>query len=619
VNVCGILGVLDAQRPVGEAHFERMLATLGARGPDGSGTQRLRGGAVSLGHTRLKIIDLSDDAAQPMPNEDGSIWLTFNGEIYNHETLRGVLEREGHVFRSRSDSEVIVHAYEQWGDGCVSHLRGIFAFGLWDEGRRRLLLARDRLGVKPLYYAAAAGRIAFASQPRALVEDPRFERRLDPSALRDYLAYGYVPFDRAIFRGMRKLPAAHRLVWEDGRACVERYWELDPRPGIHDAEEALFAVRAQVEESVVTEMLSDVPIGLFLSGGVDSTCVATLAAESRRERLSAFTIGYDDDASDERHFARIAAAENGLHHREDMLDPEDFRALLGPVVEAYDEPFYGGSAFPTYRVAQLAREHETVVVLSGDGGDEVFAGYHHYDRYAQVRAVPRAKRLYWRARARLRRGPGAWQSTDPVAEYFALPDVGATDAHTRRGLLSEPARREIGDDALWLLRRFYRPDLPPVRAARFLDLHTSLCDHILCKVDRASMASGVEVRVPLLDQRLVELGFRIDEGLVYAGGERKSLFKRAVADWIPEPLRTTRKKGFGIPVDAWAERALGGAAQRLVGEGSLVSRGALDREGARAFLDAPSRRRWLLVAAELWARRWLEGQPAADVVGELTS
>ena len=440
---------------------------------------------------------------------------------------------------------------------------------------------------------------------------------MDSPALRDYLAYGYVPFDRAIFRGMRKLPAAHRLVWEGGRVCVERYWELDPRAEVFDAEEALFAVRAQVEESVVTETVSDVPIGLFLSGGIDSTCVASLVAERERERLGAFTIGYDDDASDERHFARIAAAANGMHHREEVLDPDGFRALLGPAVEAYDEPFYGGSAFPTLRVAQLAREHGTVVILTGDGGDEVFAGYHHYDRYARVRAVPRAKRLYWRARSLLRRGPGAWQSTDPVAEYFALPDVGATDARTRRALLSKRTRTEIGDDALWLLRRFYRPDLPPVRAARHLDLHTSLCDHILCKVDRASMASGVEVRVPLLDQRLVELGFRIDEDLVYAGGERKSLFKRAVEEWIPEPLRTTRKKGFGIPVDAWLETAVGGASRRLVEGGSLVSRGILDPEGTRAFL-ASQRRHWLLVAAELWARRWLEGQPVAEVVGELS-
>jgi asparagine synthase (glutamine-hydrolysing) len=616
--VCGILGVLDEERPVDEATFARMLATLTARGPDGTGTRRLRDGAVVLGHRRLKIIDLSDAASQPMCNEDGSIWLTFNGEIYNHEILRGVLERKGHVFRSRSDSEVIVHAYEQWGDDCVSRLRGIFAFGIWDEGRRRLLLARDRLGVKPLYYAATDRRIAFASQPRALVEDPRFERALDPPALRDYLAYGYVPFDRAIFRGMRKLPAAHRLVWQDGRLSLDRYWELDARTEIRNAEEALFAVRAQVEESVLAELVSDVPIGLFLSGGIDSTCVASLAAERERERLCAFTIGYEDDASDERHFARIAAAENGMHHREEVLDPDGFRALLGPIVEAYDEPFYGGSAFPTFRVAQLAREHGNVVILTGDGGDEVFAGYHHYDRYAEVCAVSRAKRLYWRGRAVLRRGPRAWQSTDPVAEYFALPDVGATDARTRRALLSQRTRREIGDDALWLLRRFYRPDLPAVRAARYMDLHTSLCDHILCKVDRASMASGVEVRVPLLDQRLVELGFRIDEDLVYAGGERKSLFKRAVEERVPEPLRTSRKKGFGIPVDAWLERTLGAAGGRLVGEGSLVSRGILDPQGTRAYLSSP-RRHWLLVAAELWARRWLEGQPLADVLGELAS
>lgn len=601
--MCGILGELRYGGRVDDEAFAAMLDTLAARGPDAAGHERLAGGRVALGHRRLAIIDLSDAAAQPIANEDGSIWLTFNGEIYNFRRLREHLERRGHRFRSGGDSEVIIHAYEEWGDDCVERLRGIFAFGIWDGPRRRMLLARDRLGVKPLYTWAHPGGLVFASQPRAILKHPDFRPQLDLRAFQHYLAQRYVPWDLSIYKGMAKLPPGQMLVAEDGQLHTRTWWEPRYDPVVRDPEEAEELIRFRLEDAVRSQLVSDVPVGLFLSGGIDSSTVGALAGSSTREPLASFTIGFEEEETDERRYARLASDALGTQHHEEVLSLEAAVELLPTFVELYDEPFYDHSGLPTFAVSRLAQRHGTKVVLSGDGADELFAGYLWYESPAQVRSFRR------RGMARLRRrGP------DPVALHFR-----------RTGHLGSKAQAELlleapEFDALAHRRRFFPPGLPPVTGLQLLDLRTFLVDDVLTKVDHASMACGVEVRVPFLDHELVEAAFSIDSRVIFAGGERKALLKRTASAWLPDEVLTARKQGFGAPLGPWMRAGLSHLARRALPDGSLVGRGVLDGSAVPGFLEsARPKDVWLLLVAELWARRWLDGErlqlQAAELVG----
>ncbi len=598
--MCGILGQIERERPVELRAFERMLETLASRGPDGSGVSLLDRRRVALGHQRLSILDLSEAASQPMPNEDATVWLVFNGEIYNYRALREELERAGHRFESAGDSEVIVHAYEEWGDACVRRLRGIFAFGIWDEARRRLLLARDPLGVKPLYTWRSHDRLVFASQPRAILEHPEFRREVDLEALQHYLAYRYVPGALAIFEGMDKLPAGHLLVAEGDRVRTERYWQAHPRTEIRDPREAEGLVREKLEESVHLQLASDVPVGLLLSGGIDSSSIGAVAARALGPGLPCFTIGFEDPSWDERPYARLAAEALGGRMHEEVLGLDDAIALIPTFAEIYDEPFFDHSGLPSFAVSSLCRRHEVPVVLAGDGGDELFAGYNWYDRFLGWPRPLWPRRVLDRLRGR--------DEPDPLATYFEL--LGHLDGATQRALL--PGAGPF--DHLAHFRKFYRPDLPAITALQWLDLQTFLVDDVLTKLDRASMRCGVEARVPLLDPELVELAFRIDHSVVFADGERKALLKRAVADWLPGEILSHRKKGFSIPLGAWMQRGLHDIADRLVTRGSLVSRGVFGERGAADLLaKRHARTTWLLLAAELWARRWLDGEAVAPL------
>jgi len=606
--MCGILGTMRNDGAVEQTEFERMLATLSARGPDGSHSRILEGGRVALGHNRLSIIDLSDAAAEPMPNEDGTVWLTFNGEIYNFRALRERLQAAGHRFRSRSDSEVIIHAYEEWGDRCVDRLGGIFAFAIYDSRNRRLLLARDHLGVKPLYYRADADGIAFASQPRALLAQPGFTPRLDLEAFRYYLAYGYVPGEHCAFDTIRKLPAGCRYVYEAGAGRMERYWRLEYRPEILSEPEAVERVKETLGEVVRRQTVSDVPIGVFLSGGVDSSLVSAIVARSTDTPVKSFTIGFEQPEQDERPFARIAATAIGTVHHEKVLDVGDIPGMIINHLEIYDEPFYDTSGFSTYMVSRLAREQGVKVILSGDGGDELFAGYRRYDAYASRLAPAAAGASIGRRLLSMVRRP---QIVDPVSAYFE-----------QIGFFGGPAQEEILGPGVarpsWRhlrpLEESYPEGAQGVVGAQVMDLNTYLVDDILTKVDRASMACGLEVRVPLLDRDLVELAFRIGSDITYARNERKGLLKRAVADLLPAEILTTRKRGFSVPLKLWVSDAFRRTAKKLLLEGSLVSRGVLRPEGLGRVIEVGKRRQaWLLLSAELWARRWLEGRSPADL------
>lgn len=611
--MCGILGIVQSGQRLQSDVFDRMLDTLAHRGPDGRGVRALGGGAVLLGHRRLAIIDLSPDGAQPIGNEDGTVWLTYNGEIYNYLDLRETLIRRGHRFRSRTDSEVIVHAYEEWGADCVSRLRGIFAFGIWDERDMTLFLARDPLGVKPLYYARYAGRLTFASQPKAILADPDFRREIDPHGLRDFLAFGYVPHARSAFAGMSKLPAGHTATLKGDALALHRYWELDCRPDLGDPREALQRLRVGLGDAVRSQLISDVPVGCFLSGGIDSSLLVALA-QPQLPSLRSFTVGFKEADSDERNFARIVAVHFGTQHHESVAQERDFGTRLCELQEFFDEPFDPNGPLPFMEVARLARQHDTVVALGGDGADEMFAGYLRYDDFDRPAWIPPGRPAdIWRMlRRRGLLGPRR-SASDDVARYFRYE--GCLDAGGLNTLLDARFLEQLDDDAEAAMLPFHRPDLPAVAAAQYMDMHLYLVDHILCKVDRASMAHGVEARVPFLDPELVRLAFRIPLALHYRHGERKALLKQVAAQFLPAEVVTPRKKGFSSPMGTWLGAHTDTWVRSWLEDGMLVQLGLLRPDWPQRLAalqteqgEVGLRARWLLLTAELWARRWIAGE-----------
>lgn len=607
--MCGILGLVQQKREFDTESFGLMLDTLARRGPDGRGIQVLSDGQVLLGHRRLAIIDLSPAGAQPLCNEDGTIWLTFNGEIYNYQILRRQLLDLGHRFHSQSDSEVIVHAYEEWGKDCVDRLRGIFAFGLWDARTRELLLVRDPLGIKPLYYGQHAECFAFASQPKAIISAPGWPRCADPAAFRDYLAFGYVPFDRCAFAGLAKLPAGHRAIYKDGKLQIDAYWTPTPATGLGDP---VAALDEQLGNVIRSQLVSDVPVGCFLSGGIDSSLLVALAVASRPD-LRTFTIGFDDPASDERAYARSVASHFATHHAEAQLARQDMEARLTELPEIFDEPFDANGAIPFMAVAALARQHDTTVALGGDGADELFVGYLRYDEFEHPQALastPIARMVQGVLRSLRQRRllPLRHLQHRDLARYFAYEGC-LKDASM---LLTPQCLTQVEGSPLDWLARFASWDAPAVTAAQMMDLRLYLVDHVLCKVDRAAMAYGVEARVPFLDQDLVRNALAVPLARHYRQGQRKSLLKEIAIRHLPANVVTERKKGFSSPVASWFDTAAQQWADGLLTNGALVRLDLLrpDWERGLTLLARQSPRlalrpRWLLITAELWARRWL--------------
>jgi asparagine synthase (glutamine-hydrolysing) len=560
--MCGIAGIARAERGSADcsAVARSMAATLSHRGPDDAGTWTSPDGAVALAHRRLSIVDLSPLGRNPMSYGDGRLWITFNGEIYNFLELRRELEGLGHRFRSHTDTEAILAAYDQWGVDAVQRLVGMFAFALWDGPRRRLWVVRDRLGKKPLYYTDGDGAFRFASELKAILADPTFARDIDPAAVQLYLRYGYVPSPRTIYANARKLPPAHYLLLEEQRVSVTRYW--DPvQFALKRTDRDVASAEAELETCLSTavrqRMIADVPLGAFLSGGIDSSLIVALMQEKSPAPVRTFTIRFDNAEFNEADHAAAVARHLQTEHVEQTCDEGQMLAVVDRLPEMFDEPFADSSAVPTFLVSKIARERVTVA-LSGDGGDELFFGYPRYRYHAlasSVLALPRSLRhVAARGAARLptrrmRRIGDVLRSEDDdrYARFVSWWKEDEIVAMTGGAPIDAP----LYADALIRGASLSRDDRPGL-----LDLVSYLPEDILTKVDRASMATSLEVRAPLLDHRVVELALSMPASLKRRRGSMKWILRQLLYKRVPRELIDRPKMGFGVPLGDWFRRPL---------------------------------------------------------------
>jgi len=627
--VCGICGKVnrDPDAPVDEGTLRRMAKALAHRGPDSEGF--FVNNHVGLAHRRLAIIDLSPDATQPMSNEDGSIWIVFNGEIYNFHELRDALVRKGHIFRSRSDTEVIVHLYEDLGPEALRELRGMFALAIWDANHRQLLLARDRLGKKPLFYFAGPSSFAFASELQSLLEDPSVPRVPDLEAIRYYLTYRYVPSPYSAFQGIRKLPPAHYLLLKDGQLRLGRYWTLHYAEKSHEPEEVLSErARGYLEEAVRLRMISDVPIGAFLSGGLDSSAVVALMSRLSGAPVKTFSIGFEEDAFSELPYARSIARRFGTDHHEFVVKP-DAVSILPLLVRHFGEPFADSTAVPQYYLSKLAREHVTVV-LAGDGGDEAFGGY---DRYVATLATRPTDRIPSPLRnglagviRRLSKFPLSTPfllrtsrflralSDDPQRRYARW--VSHFDLQQQAALFSSAFLKQVRgiDPERLVLDVYQQTDATHLLDATLdVDVRTYLPDDLLVKVDITSMANSLEVRAPFLDHPLMEMAASLPPSLKIQGLEKKYLLKRAMAELLPVEILNRPKQGFIVPIDHWFRHDLQEMAYDTLLDPRSLGRGYFRPEVVRRLLDEHvrgvqnfHRQLWNLLMLELWHRCFID-------------
>jgi asparagine synthase (glutamine-hydrolysing) len=632
--MCGIAGIVfaDPAHPVDERMLVRMGQVLRHRGPDGSGTWT--GPGVGLSHRRLSIIDLSPAGHQPMPNEQESVWVVFNGEIYNFLDLREELIARGHTFRSRTDTEVIVHLYEDLGPNCIERLHGMFAIAIWDVRRRRLVLARDRVGKKPLKYAELDGGLMFASELKAILATGLVQRDVELGQIHQFLSLQYIPSPGTGFRHVKKLPPGHKLVWENGRVRIERYWSLDFRRKAHRTiEEWKEAVRQTVRHAVDRRLISDVPLGAFLSGGIDSSIIVACMAEASERPVETFSIGFEFEEFNELPYARQIADRFGTSHHEFVVRP-DAAEMLPTLAELYEEPYSDSSALPSYFLARETRRFVTVA-LNGDGGDEGFAGY---ERYAEVDAW--SSRLGWlrpvgiRALADVARRADRWlpsvegRKIDGVY-HLSHPDVGVGYAWKMR-IFSDRQKAWFYGEALrpyltrpcseWISSLVNDPRAGNELVDRmlFTDTMSYLPEDLLVKVDIACMAHSLEARSPLLDHQVLELAASVPVKVKYHRRTLKWLLKEAFRDVFPPGLMTRRKQGFAIPLNEWFRGPLLPMTRDLLTAGDarlhaylrpaavreLVERHAAGRDNSGALL-------WALTMLELWHRQVVEGAAVA--------
>jgi asparagine synthase (glutamine-hydrolysing) len=657
--MCGIAGWLAAGTAVVDPSvLGRMRDTLAHRGPDGAGLWISDDGGIGLAFRRLAIIDLAETANQPMPNEDGSVQIVFNGEIYNHRALRRELEGRGHRFRTdHSDTETIVHGYEEWGDEVVHHLTGMFAFAVWDSRRRRLLLARDRIGVKPLYFTWARGSLLFASEIKALLRHPQVSAAVDPHGLYHYLSFLTTPAPLTMFRGIYKLPAGCRAVAEGGAFNAERYWDALPgRDRTPNEAEALRHTTELLDQAVEKRLMSDVPFGVFLSGGVDSSAIVALMSRHLAQPVRTFTVGFSDhERLNELDEARLVAQRFKTDHHQVLIDERAMREYLPQLVFSQDEPIADWVCIPLYFVSRLVRDSGTIVVQVGEGSDEQFCGYDSYMGYLRL------YRRYWQP---FRRLPGLLQRTVASSTRWLTSRAGRgafyadiveraaeNREHFWGGAMAywEPAKRRLVNgypfeagaaqvpaalegllppafltaDTFNVVSHYLsgfdrlQPGADVLARMTYLEFKVRLPELLLMRVDKITMSTSVEARVPFLDHALVEYTMGLPLGLKTHGGQAKYVLKKALENILPDEIIYRKKKGFGAPMREWLQGDFGRAAEQTILTSRLRGEGFFDY----AFIaDLFARHRsgqdcslpiWTIYNLTAWFDHWIAGSPAS--------
>jgi asparagine synthase (glutamine-hydrolysing) len=622
--MCGICGFcFTDQRPVDLDILKKMARTLQHRGPDDEGYYTEAG--IALGHRRLSIIDL-DTGQQPIHNEDKTVYVIFNGEIYNFPEIKSELEEKGHKFYTKSDTEVLVHLYEEIGERFLARLNGMFAFAIWDGKKRKLLLARDRIGIKPLYYAHNGKVLAFASEPKALLELPWVEGRLDPQGLSHYLSYDFIPAPCCIYKDIRKVPPGHQIVYQNGDLRCECYWDLDlsDRVGVGvNEEEICDLIWGEFCRCVKMRLISDVPLGVLLSGGIDSTSVLAALRHEGVDDVRTFSIGFEDPSFDESGYFRKAASFFETEHHEEVLAPQKLIEIIPAVASILDEPLADASIMPTYLLSRFTKGY-VKVALGGDGGDELFAGYPTYQAYLLSRYYERVPRIIRSlVEAGVKRLPVSFDnmSFDFRAKKFihgiAYPSVernyiwlGTFSPDMKEELLSNGVKDGLGEfNSFSVLHDYLKGKNFSSELGELLYLDTKLYlqEGVLAKVDRASMAHGLEVRVPFLDHRFVDLVTGLPEELKLKGFSTKYLWKKAIKDRIPDEITRRRKKGFGIPIAKWLCGELKGLMVEMLSEERLKKQGIFNPSVVQKFVSDHLARRvdnrkklWNLLILQLW-------------------
>ncbi len=628
--MCGICGVVsrNGEWPVREVLLRHMNDTMVHRGPDDAG--HYLDEQAGLAMRRLSIIDLST-GQQPISNEDGTVWIVFNGEIYNHQEIRHQLEGRGHVFATQSDTEAIVHGYEEYGDDIVNHLNGMFGFAIWDTRRHRLLVARDRLGIKPLYYYASPDRFIFGSELKAIIAHPDVPREIDFQALDQFLTLEYIPGPRSIFKNIHKLPPGHRLILEEGREPhVEQYWNVALQPDLKSDEAHIEALTELIRDAVKIRLMADVPLGAFLSGGIDSSTIVSFMSELMDRPVKTFSIGFGDPTYNELPYARMVAEAFGTQHYEEFLEA-DIHEMALRLVSHFDEPFGDFSIFPTFLVSEVARRFVTVA-LSGDGGDEIFGGYDTYvaqgldqryygrlPRWLRQQALPRMMDLIPPQPAK----KGRINKAKRFIEGGALPEAWQHTRwmmfmhdHDKRHLYNSDVRAALnGDTPGALIERYFEQAMHADKLAQqqYVDVKTYLVDDILVKVDRMSMAASLEARVPLLDHRVVEFALNLPPHLKLNGDETKVILRRVMANRLPEAVLNKPKEGFSIPLKHWLRGELRPLMNDLLAPDTVHRRGYFDPKTVARWVSEHqasqanhSHRLWALMVFELWHRQVMD-------------
>lgn len=623
--MCGIAGIVDVRSDPRPAAIEAMVANIPYRGPDGVGHTCIEGHGVALGHRRLSILDLSDAGRQPMASASGRFWITYNGEIYNYLEIRRELQSLGWSFRSSSDTEVLLCAYEQWGAACLDRCMGMYAFAIWDKEKRELFAARDRLGIKPLYYAQTpGGGLLFGSEIKSILAVREDRGEVDSSLIDSYMSFGYVPGEETLHKGVRRLLPGHTLTWRDGVVQCRSYWELDFGKRQEGSLDACAArTREMLQESVALHLRSDVPLGVFLSGGLDSSAVVSLLSPGASRGLKTFSVAYDFGAEyDETPYAREVAGAFGTDHHEIRMTPKQFLDFVPEYIWHMDEPVTEAAAISLYYVSKLAREH-VVVCLSGEGSDELFAGY---DFYSYNLAIDRAQSAVgtgvFSALASIAPASGRMQK---VRKYLELAGQPLTERY--RGISSYAAGKK---EALYspafaaaaaqgsarckafLESLFTRSEgWDPLSRMLYFDTKTWLVDDLLIKADRMSMATSIELRVPFLDHRLVEYAASLPSDYKIHNGDTKHILKKCLAGMLPERIIRRKKMGFPTPLEMMFRGELYDYAHDTLTSQQAVSRGYFDQAGVvrllqdhKAGRSTNHREIWQLVVLEEWHRRF---------------